>query len=166
MSIEELIAQGEAMERVDDAGAIVFFADLAARYPDNALVIFAYAGAFDSAGQEANAVAPYRKARELGLPEDELRRWYVQFGSTLRNVEAFEESIAVLTEGSERFPESVAIRCFLALSQFSGGDSARALRTVIETIVAEAATGRVDIGQYGRALGWYAKDLTGDAEGD
>ncbi|MGH2551113.1 MAG: tetratricopeptide repeat protein, partial [Thermomicrobiales bacterium] len=109
----------------------------------------------------------YRKARELGLPEDELRRWYVQFGSTLRNVEAFEESVAVLTEGIERFPESVAIRCFLALSQFSGGDAALSLRTVIETVVEEAAGGRVDIGHYGRALGWYAKDLTGDAqEGD
>jgi cyanophycin synthetase len=165
VSIDELIARGEAMEHVDDDGAIAFFADLAERYPDDARVIFAYAGAFDSAGQEANAVAPYRRARALGLPDDELRRWYVQFGSTLRNVEAYEEAIAVLTEGHARFPDDVAIACFLALAQHSGGDPGRALQTVLEAVVAEAAAGRVDIRHYGRALGWYAKDLTGDAEG-
>jgi cyanophycin synthetase len=164
MGIEELIARGEAMEHVDDAGAIAFFADLAERYPDDARVIFAYAGAFDSAGQEANAVAPYRNARALGLPDADLRRWYVQFGSTLRNVEAYEESIAVLSEGHTRFPDDVAIACFLALAHYSGGDPARALRTVLEAVVSEAAAGRVDIRHYGRALGWYAKDLTGDGD--
>lgn len=164
VSIEELIAHGEALGRVDHETAIAFFADLAERFPDNALVIFAYAGAFDSAGQEAKAVAPYRKARELGLPDEALRGWYVQFGSTLRNVEAYEESISVLSEGHERYPGDAAIACFLALAQHSGGDSARALRTVIEAVISEAAAGRVDIHHYGRALGWYAKDLTGEAE--
>lgn len=166
VSIEELIKQGEALERVDDEAAIAFFAELAERYPDDARVIFAYAGAFDSAGQESNAVGPYRRARALGLPEEELRRWYVQFGSTLRNVEAYEESIAVLSEGHARYPDDVAIACFLALAQYSGGDPAHALRTVIEAVISEAAAGRVDIRHYGRALGWYAKDLTGDAEQD
>jgi thioredoxin-like negative regulator of GroEL len=88
----------------------------------------------------------------------------VQFGSTLRNVEAYEESIAVLSDGHERFPDDVAIACFLALAQHSGGDPARALRTVLEAVVAEAAAGRVDIRHYGRALGWYAKDLTCEAD--
>jgi tetratricopeptide (TPR) repeat protein len=162
-SITELIARGEALEREDEAAAIAYFAELAGRFPENASVLFAYAGAFDYAGREADAVAPYRLARELGLTEDELKRWYVQFGSTLRNVGEYAESVAVLTEGRVRFPDDVAIACFLALAHYSAGESALALRIALEAILAESAAGRVDLRRYNRALDWYAKDLTGDA---
>lgn len=162
-SIAELIARGEALERDDEAAAIAYFAELSARFPENASVLFAYAGAFDYAGREADAVAPYRQARELGLTEDELKRWYVQFGSTLRNVGEYAESVAVLSEGHTRFPDDVAIACFLALAQHSAGEPARALRTALEAVLAESAAGRIDLRRYDRALDWYAKDLTGDA---
>ncbi len=162
-SIAELIARGEVLERADEAAAIVYFAELARRFPENASVMFAYAGAFDYAGQEANAVAPYRQARTLGLTEDELKRWYVQFGSTLRNVGEYAEAIAVLTDGHTRFPDDVAIACFLALAHHSAGESALALRTALEAVLAESAAGRIDLRRYNRALDWYAKDLTGDA---
>src|SRR5687767_385542 len=103
-AIETAIARGEAMERDDPAGAIRHFHDLAVRHPDDARVMFAYAGALDFAGREAEAVAPYRRARELGLADDLLPRWYVQFGSTLRNIGAHAEAVALLTEGQQAYP--------------------------------------------------------------
>lgn len=165
--IAEAIERGEALEREGKPEeAIAYFEDLMARHPENADVVFAYAGALDFAGREVDAVAPYRRARELGLSDDQLPRWYVQFGSTLRNNQAFDEAVAVLEEGRRRFPEDAAIACFLALALHSAGKSARALRTVIEALLAEAAAGRIDLHHYQRALGWYALDLTGDAPPD
>ena len=79
------------------------------------------------------------------LSEDELKRWYVQFGSTLRNVGEYAESVAVLSEGHTRFTDDVAIACFLALAQHSAGEPARALRTALEMVLAESAAGRIDL---------------------
>lgn len=165
--IDAEIERGEALERAgkpDDAMA--YFEGLAARHPEHPGVVFALAGAYDFAGREQDAVAPYRRARELGLPETLLPRWYVQFGSTLRNVGEFAEAVAVLGEGRARYPDDTAIACFLALAHHSAGDSARGLRTALEAVVAAAAAGRIDIRHYGRALRWYALDLTGDAPPD
>jgi cyanophycin synthetase len=126
-------------------------------------VLFAYAGALDYAGREAEAVEPYRRAREAGLPDELLPRWYVQLGSTLRNVGEHAQAVALLTEGQGAFPEDAAIGCFLALAQQSAGDPARALRTALEAVLAADRQERIDLRGYQRALGWYAADLTGDA---
>lgn len=162
--IADEIERGEALEREGQAEeAIAFFTDLIERHPDRADVWFAYAGAYDFAGREAKAVAPYRRARELGLPDELLPRWYVQFASTLRNVGEHAEAVALLTEARARYPDDAAIAAFLALALHSAGDGARALRTALEALLAEAAAGRVDLRGYQRALGWYALDLTGNA---
>jgi cyanophycin synthetase len=163
--IEAAIARGEAMEREDPDGAIAWFAELADRYPDDGRVLFAYAGAFDYAGRETEAVAPYRRARDLGLPGELLPRWYVQLGSTLRNVGEHQQAVELLEEAQRAYPEDVATACFLALARQSAGDPARALRTLLEAVLAEAQQGRIDLRGYERALAWYADDLTGDAEG-
>lgn len=165
--ISEAIERGEALERDGKPEeAIAYFEALVARHPDNADVVFAYAGALDFAGREVDAVAPYRRAHALGLADAQLPRWYVQFGSTLRNNRAFAEAVAVLNEGRQRCPEDAAIACFLALALHTAGDSGHALRTVIEALLAEAAAGRVDLHHYQRSLRWYALDLTGDAPPD
>lgn len=165
--MDELTATIERGEALQLAGkpdeAIAFFEELARQQPDNAGVMFAYAGALDFAGREGEAVAPYRRAHQLGLAEDQLRRWYVQFGSTLRNTGAYEDAVATLDEGRRRFPGDAAIACFQALALHSAGDGARALRTMIEAMLTEASAGRVELHNYQRSLHWYALDLTGDA---
>jgi tetratricopeptide (TPR) repeat protein len=162
-SIDSDIARGEAMEREDPEGAIAFLEALAVQHTDDARVLFAYAGALDYAGREAEAVGPYRRAREQGLPDELLPRWYVQLGSTLRNLGEHAQAVALLAEGQQAFPEDAAIGCFLALAQQSAGDPARALRTALEVVLAADREERIDLRGYRRALGWYAADLTGDA---
>ena len=78
--IEALNRAGRAEEALAAARALV------ESYPDNPRAQFAYGSVLDAEGREAEAVAPYQRALELGLAGDELPRLYVQYGSTLRNL--------------------------------------------------------------------------------
>jgi len=66
--------------------SIDHFSVLADRYPGNPSVIFHLAGAYDAAGREEEAVAPYRAALLAGLSEEESLRAQIQLASTLRNL--------------------------------------------------------------------------------
>jgi Flp pilus assembly protein TadD len=54
--------------------ALALARDLVARYPDEPRAWFENGGALDFQGREAEAVAPYRRAQELGLDGDDLPR--------------------------------------------------------------------------------------------
>jgi Flp pilus assembly protein TadD len=158
--LDAAIAAGEALSlagREDDA--IAHFRDLVERHPVEPRAHFALAGAYDYAGREAEAIAPYRRAMALGLSGDDVARWYVQFGSTLRNVGAHAEAVAVLTEGRARFPDDAAIRAFLALAHHSAGDGTAALVALVDLLSREGAAGRIDLRGYGRALAAYTEAL-------
>ena len=73
--------------------------ELVARFPRSAGAYFVLAGTFDFQDREAEAVPPYQRAWELGLTGDDVPRFYVQYGSTLRNVGQLDESVRVLQEG-------------------------------------------------------------------
>src|SRR6187549_961575 len=118
--LQTRIAAGCALEKDgSEQEAIDYFQKLAEEIPDNALVEFEFGGAYDFAGQEAEAIPHYRRAMKLGLPDDELARAYVQLGSSLRNVGEFDEALQLLTEGVAKFPEHRALKVFLAFAQHS-----------------------------------------------
>ena len=154
------IARDEALSAADrDDEAIDHFAALADRYPKDARVAFARAGAFDSGGRERDAAMEYERAITLGLPDDLLPRMYVQYGSTLRNVGDTAAAVAVLEEGAEAFPYDLAIACFLALARHSGGDATGALAGLIEALLRADANGAALFARYQRSLAAYAADL-------
>ncbi len=142
-------------ERWDEALAVV--AALVARYPDDPRAHFEYAGVLDYQGREADAVAPYRLAQELGLSGDDLPRLYVQLGSTLRNVGEAWEAVRLLEEGRERFPDHAAIRAFHALALVSADCCDEAVVALLEVILANATT--IDLDGYERALHEYTDAL-------
>lgn len=151
--LDTLIQVGLALE--DAQSTIDYFEQLRTRFPDEAMVVFETAGAYDSAGREAEALPHYRRAFELGLPDDVLPRFAVQYGSTLRNVGEYEESVRVLSEAKTRFPDNRPVRAFLALALFSNGQPAEALAAMLDlTLDAEGFYDR-----YTRSLRNYAADL-------
>jgi len=130
---------------------------LVSRFPDNPGAYFVLAGTFDFQDRGAEAVSPYQRAWELGLSGDDVPRFYVQYGSTLRNVGQIDESIRVLQEGRERFPDNAAIQAFLALALFSAGRAADALATALLALIQNADG--VDLHGYARALREYVAEL-------
>jgi tetratricopeptide (TPR) repeat protein len=130
---------------------------LVERYPDDPRSHFEYAGVLDFQGREADAVAPYRRAQELGLSGVDLPRLYVQLGSTLRNVGQFEEAVGFLAEGRQRFPDHVAMRAFYALALVSAGRCPEAAVTLLEVVTEFSPS--IDLDGYDRALRQYTDEL-------
>ena len=113
--------------------------------------------AADSAGREEEALVHYRRAFELGVPDEELAPALLGFGSTLRNVGSIGESVGVLSGAVERFPEHRALRVFLAYALWSAGQQADALRTLVEALYVGDPPAELE--RYRRAITGYADEL-------
>ena len=113
--------------------------------------------ACDSAGDEHEAVGHYRRAFELGVPDDELPSALLGFGSTLRNVGEVEESVRVLRDAVERYPEHAALRVFLAYALWSDHRGADAVRALVDALYAGEPP--AELRRYERAIRGYAHEL-------
>jgi tetratricopeptide (TPR) repeat protein len=145
-----VVAQGEAMLRARDQAN-----------PDDALVQYFIASAFDSAGHEADAMDHYRRAIALGveqLPAEYQPQLYVQAGSTLRNLQRFDEARQLLEDGIARFPDYLALQAFLALVEVSSGDDRAAVNRLFAIVLADAP-GDESLRRYRRSLTWYAQEI-------
>ena len=159
LELETALALGESL--IDDERyqeAIDHFENLAARHPENQYVVLHLAGAYDSAGREEEAIAPYRAALAAGLNESEDLRARIQLASTLRNIGEFEEAVQILTQVCAENPEHRAARAFLALALTSAGQGKRAVSELLDLML----TNPGPLEAYQRSLRWYADDLLAD----
>jgi tetratricopeptide (TPR) repeat protein len=138
-------------------GALAVAKGLVDRYPDNPRAHFEYAGTLDFQGREEEAVVPYRRAQELGLSGADLPRFYVQLGSTLRNIGKAWDAVHLLEEGRAKFPDYAPIRAFRALALVSAGCADEAVVELLDVILANAACLNLD--GYERALLEYTEAL-------
>ncbi|WP_350349737.1 tetratricopeptide repeat protein [Agromyces sp. G08B096] len=142
----------------DDA-VLERIAALAAELPaDDPRGPFELAGAYDSAGREAEAEPHYRRALESGLGGRQRVECLIQLASTLRNLGRPEESIALLDEAA-REPHDLgdAVSAFRALALTSAGRPDAAASVALAVLAAH-------LPQYGRAVAAYAAELdSGDA---
>ena len=148
----EALWQDEALsddERVDRMRV------LAAEAPQPALGAFELGSAFDSAGREAEADAPYMAAADglADLDPERFAHLQIQHGSTLRNLGRFDEAIAMLEAAPAHPRVGTARDAFLALALHSAGRQDEALRVVIEALIPTMPL-------YRRALADYAAELT------
>ena len=83
--------------------------------------------AYDRDGAEAEAIPHYEQAIAAGLSSEQLEKAMLGLGSSLRNVDRVEESVAVLEDACRRFPHHRALPIFLAFSLWSSGRRGEAL---------------------------------------
>lgn len=153
------IRSGRQLARDGNPDAsIAFFRDLVAAHPNDPRAHYELACSFDREGREEEAVAPYQRALELGLPEPHLQGLLLGLGSTLRNIGAHADAVALLSDAVARYPNRADLTVFLAFARHSAGDPAGALVTLLELIL---ATPEITLHGYDRAVRYYTDDLRG-----
>jgi hypothetical protein len=107
--------------------------------------------AFDREGHEAEAIPHYERAISAGLEDELLQKAMLGLGSSLRNVDRMDDSVRVLEDAVQRFPDHQALPVFLAFSLWSAGRGAEALALLARRLG--------DGSGYERAIGEYAEDI-------
>jgi tetratricopeptide (TPR) repeat protein len=166
LELEAEINRGYEQRDRDNMGpTIAYFEALLAKHPGDPVLIYHVAGAYDTAGEEEKARGLYEQAMALGLDGDILRMCLCQYGSTLRWLERYEESLEVLDRAQREFPGSDTVRVFraLTLNDFGRGDEAVAELLTVITAHPEAT----DLGRYAQGLrglaDWLAAGRPEDA---
>lgn len=148
----------ERRDRANMAPTIAYFESLLAEHPDHPVLVYEVAGAYDTAGEEAKARQLYERALGLGLEGDVLRRCLCQYGSTLRWLGEYDESLAVLDRARAEFPGSDAVRVFRALTLNDAGRGDEATGELLTVITAHPEV--TDLGRWADGLrglaGWLA----------
>ena len=109
-------------------------------HPDDPDVLYEVGGAYDTDGQEETAVGYYQRAMAAGLNGDTLRRCLIQYGSTLRNLDRFDDSLGVFAEARDRFPDSASVRVFEALTLHAAGRTDASMARMLELVADHVRT--------------------------
>ena len=107
--------------------------------------------AYDREGLEAEAIPHYERAIAAGLDDEQLVKAMLGLGSSLRNVDRIDESVAVLEDAVARFPDDQSLPVFLSFSLWSAERGNEALALLARRL--GDGTG------YERAIGEYADDI-------
>jgi tetratricopeptide (TPR) repeat protein len=157
---DERLAHAVELRRQDRANeARGILLDLAREFPNDWEVQYQTAWVHDYLGMEDEAVPFYERALALGIPEPEHEGLVLGLGSTYRNVGRVADSLRLLHEGVQRYPDNAALRCFLALAQYSSRDPAGAIATLFDVILGTSSAPSIE--RYRRALTAYRDELLG-----
>ena len=145
-------------DRANMQPTIDFFEDLLVKHPDNPYVIYEVGGSYDTDGQEEKAVGYYERALP-GLTGETRRKCLLQYGSTLRNLGRFEESLEVFGTARVEFPESESLQVFESITQHAAGQKDKAVANLLLLIADRLETG--EIKRYEAAIRGNAEYLAG-----
>lgn len=113
-------------------------------HPENPRVLYEIGGAYDTDGQEETAVEFYEQALAHGLDGDILRRCYLQYGSTLRILGRFEESLDVFNRARRVFPYSPSLAAFQAMTMHAANRLNDAVATLLEAVAEHVTVPDID----------------------
>ena len=114
-------------------------------------------GEHDSAGREDLAVPHYRRALELGLPDELVPRALLQLASSLRNLGRNDEALAIYDDAIARYPDDAALRIFRAFSLATAGRDREALVDMLD--LARTRIDAPEVDRYRRSLENDTRDL-------
>ena len=140
----------------DLAGARPILIRLCKDNPENASLQYRAACVHDGLGLEKEALPFYEAAFHLGLQGEELEGAYVGLGSTYRVLGQFAKSIAVLLEGSKKFPNSQCMKIFEAMTLHESGRHNLAVAMLLHCVADKP--GDPSVALYRRAIQQYAAE--------
>lgn len=148
----------QALRRADrHEEALALAKTFVAEHPDDVGANLEAAYAHDRLGFERDAIRFYDAAFHLGVPPADRRRFFVGYGSTLRNVGRADDAVGVLGQAIAEDPAYPAYAAFLALALQAAGHPRAALATLLGCTLEVARDGAFD--GYERALAEYHREL-------
>lgn len=124
----------ERRDRADMQPTIDAFLALLAEHPGQPEVLYEVGGSYDTAGEEQTALGYYEAAMAAGLSGDSLRKCLMQYGSTLRILGRYDESLVALDRALAEYPDSASVRAFHALALHAAGRSDGAVGELLELV--------------------------------
>jgi tetratricopeptide (TPR) repeat protein len=156
--IQETIARAKELRRADQLEESQdILLELLEENGGDPLVLFEVGGSYDVMGEEREAIPYYRQAIEAGLEGDDLQECLVCLGSIYRNIEEYEQAVAMLEQAVEQFPEKNSGRVFLALAYYSDGREDESVSMLLDLLL--RTTDDEDILAYADALDIYKDHL-------
>lgn len=159
---DELDRIFEARDRNNMQPTIEVLLPIAHEHPQHPRVLYEVDGAYDTAGKERTAASYYERALQAGLSGDELRRCYVQYGSTLRNLGELAGSAALFERARAQFPGSASLAVFEAISLHACGRLNEAVASLLEVVAAGVQS--PDLDRYKPAIRGNASYIRSLAE--
>ncbi len=154
----------DARDRENMQPTIEAFLAVLKEHPNDAIVLYDVGGSYDTAGEEETALGYYERAMDAGLEGDILRRCLLQYGSTLRALGRYDESLEALDRALALFPASPSVRMWHALSLHAAGRSDAAVAELMELTIDEVRT--PDLLRYEAAVrgnAAYLRDLDSES---
>ena len=153
---QRLAALWAAMDQHGDESFLAAMNVLVDELPnDSAIGAYEQASAFDSTGDAVSAIPLYRRALSLGLAEDRRRQAVIQLASSLRNVGAAAESVALLRAEQALVSDELddAVSGFLALALADAGQPHQALSVALLALSGQMTRYRRSLSNYAREIG-------------
>jgi tetratricopeptide (TPR) repeat protein len=135
----------------------VLLSNLVSEFPNDALVNYQCAWSFDILGLEADAVAYYEKAIQLGLDDTNAIGAFIGLGSTYRALGKYNKSEIVFEKGIQYYPENKAMKTFYAMTLYNVGKHREAMGILLTCLA--HTTNDSEILTYKRAIEFYADKL-------
>lgn len=146
-------------DRANMQPTIDAFLALLDEHPGDAEVLYEVGGSYDTAGEEQTALGYYEAAMAAGLAGESLRKCLMQYGSTLRILGRFDESLAALDRARAGWPDSPSVRAFHALALHAAGRSGAAVGELLALVADGIAV--PEVRRYEAALRGNAAYLIG-----
>jgi|LakMenEpi03Aug12_release.lakeMendotaPanAssembly.Ray.scaffolds.fasta_scaffold170373_4 tetratricopeptide (TPR) repeat protein len=111
----------------------------------------------DSEGKELEAIPIYELALEQGLPENEIPNLLICLGSSYRVIKNYQKSLEILETASQKYPDNLAVKTFLAMTLFDCKNFQKATSLLLE-IVATNPTDQ-NLQNFQKAIEFYSQNI-------
>ncbi len=126
-------------------------------FHEDAMVLFEVGGAYDILGMAPDAIPYYEKAMENGLDDPELEECYVCLGTSHRVIGEFEDSVDVLEQAVENYPESYVAKVFLAIAYYGNGQFSESVQALMNALL--DTTADEELQSYSDTLNFFKDNL-------
>lgn len=158
MSVHDLLEEAAGhREKGDAKAAINVLLDAAEQAPGDPLVHELIASAYESIGQDADAIEHWRQAIAGGIDGEDRLRAFISMGSGQRALGRYDDAATTFETCLGEFPDSRAAQTFAAMVRYNRGDAKGAFEQLLD--LHAATSGDAQVREWRGQLQLFAEDV-------